>query len=238
MGNPYSEQLRMALREAANPDRAEQEKRYLKSDDSFLGISVPYGHRLAKDFRRTHPELSIVDIRTVAADLWDGLYHEEKRLAVQLLDACCSKLERKDWPLLECWVRQAGSWDLLDEIAAHLLGSLVDRYPDLDADFDRWITDENLWVRRAALVSHVLRIRHATVAPERVRRLCAPLVADSEYFIQKALGWVLRECAVKDPAGTVSFLVALQGKIKRSVLREVVRKLDPALQHQVVPPRA
>ncbi|MHB9129837.1 MAG: DNA alkylation repair protein [Armatimonadota bacterium] len=228
------DELRHTLREQADPVRAEGEKRYLKSDDRFLGVTVPAGRRIVATFRRTHNDLPFAEVRAVVAELWHSDFHEEKRLAVQLLDAYAAALTPEDWPLLADWVREAGNWDLIDEIAAHLLGTLCEKYPELDREFDVWITDENFWVRRAALVSHVLRIRHATVTTARVRELCTPLMTDRAYFVQKALGWVLRECAVRDPEGTVPFLCAWSGNTARLILREAVSKLDEASRQHVL----
>ena len=228
------EQLRQALRTHTDPNRAEHERRYLKSDDRFLGVTLPLGDRIAKDFRRACRDLPFSDIRAIAHALWQGEYHEEKRLAVQLLDLYCKALTREDWPLLLDWVRDAGSWDLIDDIATHLLGSLSERFSELDKELDWWITDANLWVRRAALVSYVLRLRHGTVAPARVRQLCDSLMQDREYFVKKALGWVLRECAVQDAEGTVAFLQRWNGSTARPIVREAIRKLDPAWQQQIL----
>lgn len=234
MQNSIIQNMQQALRAAGRPDRAEHERRYLKSEDDFLGVSVPAGQRIAWDTRRANPELTHDDIVSIANALWAAGMHEEKRLAVQWLHEHCRSLTPDDWPLLEDWVRSAGSWDLIDEISAHLLGSLGERWPALEAHFDTWVGDTNLWVRRAALVSHVVRVRHHTVAPARVRELCDSLMMDGEYFVKKALGWVLRECAVVDPDGTVAFLLPWAARAPRLILREAVRKLDADQQAQVL----
>ncbi len=224
------QQLCQSLRAHANPERAFHEKRYLKSTDTFLGVSVPAGQAIARALRKSHPDLSSDEIRALAITLWHSEVHEERRLAVQLLDRYVKLLTRDDWPMLEDWARASGSWDLLDEIAAHLLASLAERYPEFDVHFDTWVHDDNFWLRRAALVSHVVRLRHGSVTPARVRHLCTPLMTDPEYFIKKAVGWLLRECAVRDPEGTVAFLLPWKGRTARPVLREAVRKLPDNLR--------
>lgn len=226
--------LRHALRQLANPERAPQEKRYLKSDDVFLGVSVPAGHRIAREFKSTHRALPFATVRAIADALWQSDIHEEKRLAAQVLNVYAASLTPEDWPLLTRWTRTAGSWDLIDEIAPHLLGVVAEKWPQLEEEFDAWITDDNLWVRRAALVSHVMRIRHATVAPERVRSLCDSLMMDREYFVVKALGWVLRECAVREPDETIAFLQRHAQQTSRMVLREAVSKLDKERQQMLL----
>lgn len=234
MENDHLEALRQALRAATNPQRAANEQRYLKSTDAFLGVTVPAGHALAKAFQRAHADLPLPAVRQLADALWHAGMHEEKRLAVQLLERYAARLTSEEWPLLERWVRVAGSWDLVDGIAAHLLAVLVERFPALEAEFDRWVADENLWVRRAVLVTQVPRIRHAAISPQRIWHWCDYLAADREYFVRKALGWVLRECAMRDPDATIAFLRRRSDALPRCVLREAVRKLDPSRQQAVL----
>jgi 3-methyladenine DNA glycosylase AlkD len=223
--------LQATLRALATPERAAQEKRYLKSADDFLGVTVPASERVARDFHRAHPD---ADIRAVATALWASGWHEEKRLAVQLFETKPRLLTAADWPLLLCWVRDASSWDLVDGIAAHLQGALLDSEPRFEADVDAWVADPDPWVRRAALVAQVCRLRRGTVPAARIRALCAALLADREYFVRKALGWLLRECAVHDPDATETFLRT--HPVPRPVLREAVRKWEPARQARVLSP--
>jgi len=227
-------QLRQSLHDLADPVRAEREKRYLKSTDQFIGVTVPASKRLAKAVRREQTDRAFTDVRALAEALWAGEFHEEKRLAVQLFDEYRASLTPAEWPLLLTWVREAGSWDLVDEIAAHLLGSMAERYPEYDAEFDSLIQDCDFWVRRAALVSCVVRIRHRTVSASRVCTLCDSLMTDREYFVRKALGWVLRECATIEPEYTVPFLRRWAGIAPRMILREAVRKLEPDQQQLVL----
>jgi 3-methyladenine DNA glycosylase AlkD len=227
--------LKAALRAEAVPERADHERAYLKSTDAFLGVTLPAGQRVVRAFRAANKGLPFDEVRALARGLWAGEFHEEKRLAVQLLDAFAASLAPDDWPMLARWVRESGSWDLIDEISAHLLGPLAAEYAHLDAEFDAWVRDDDLWVRRAALVSYVLRVRHAEPgAPARVRGLCEPLMTDRAYFVQKAVGWLLRECAVQEPEATLVFLLPWVGTAPRPTLREAVRKLPDAQRRRVL----
>ena len=227
------DELQQTLRMAANPDRAKGEQRYLKSTDTFLGVSVPAGDAIVRAFRKAHPRIAFPEVRALSCALWSSEIHEEKRLAVQLLDGYHAALTAAEWPLLAQWVRESGSWDLVDDIAVHLLSELLDRYAHFDAEIDTWIHDGDFWVRRAALVCHVLRLRHGSVSPQHVFRLCDSAMADREYFVRKALGWVLRECAGVDPDATVAFLRQWR-TASRLILREAVRKLDSDRQRLVL----
>ncbi|HEY3379632.1 MAG TPA: DNA alkylation repair protein [Armatimonadota bacterium] len=223
-------ELQQALRITADPQRAAQSKAYLKSADDFLGVSVPAGQRVVADFLRAHGELPFSTVREIAQALWQSNMHEDKRLAMQLMHAYVAALTADEWAMLSQRIRQSGSWDLVDEISAHLLGTLAERFPEFEAEFDGWVADDDLWVRRASLVSQVVRLRQRTVTPARVRDLCLPMIEDKEYFVRKALGWLLRECAVLDPEGTIAFLRPWRKTISRMILREAVCKLDPARQ--------
>ena len=80
-------------------------------------------------------------------------------------------------------------WDTVDALAAHPVGTLVMRYPELGAVMDRWIDDDNIWVARTAIL-HQLRYKDA-INEARLFSYVEKRAADTEFFIRKALGWAL-----------------------------------------------
>lgn len=130
--------------------------------------------------------------------LWDGAGFREERYAA--LTLCAHRLyrpwagERAAVPLYRHLVESGAWWDLVDDIAAHRIGPILRAHPDTEPDRMRsWATSNNLWVRRAAILSQL------SSRDETDRRLLVdcitPNLADREFFIRKATGWSLRQYA-------------------------------------------
>jgi hypothetical protein len=117
--------FRSQLRAAGNPGRAEKEKAYLKSPYRFFGASLPAIENVAKEFRKTHPDAGRGDLFALAEKLWDSVYHEEKSLAIKLLARYPEHLDLEAMPVLERMLTQCVGWDHTDEIAIHLVGTVL-----------------------------------------------------------------------------------------------------------------
>lgn len=86
-------QLDAALRAAGTPDRADEEKRYLKSDLRHFGTSMPAIHRVTRAFSDAHPESTRADLRALVEELWDAGVHELRMTAVELMTLRSGLLE-------------------------------------------------------------------------------------------------------------------------------------------------
>ena len=132
-----------------------------------------------------------------------------------------------DAALLERLIRQAGTWALVDELAPVVMGGLVERYPELAAALDRWAADEDFWVRRAALLSLLRPLRRGEGDFDRFARYADMMLAEREFFIRKAIGWVLRETGRRRPDLVAAWLEPRIGQVSGVTLREAVTPLPP-----------
>src|SRR5262249_27107822 len=142
-----------------------------------------------------------------------------RAIAVLLLQARSDLLEPRDVRLLEALIRASQTWALIDILAPYAMGALVERKPALASALRRWARDEDFWVRRAALLSLLLPLRRGQGDFTLFEELAVPLLPDKEFFVRKAIGWVLRETAKKQPALVERFLrqhgEAMSGLSKR-----------------------
>src|SRR3972149_4934827 len=95
--------------------------------------------------------------------------------------------------------RESQTWAVVDFLAIQVAGPLVVRFPDLGAVLDRWATDSDFWVRRAAMLALLLPLRRGARDFERFSRYADGMLEEKEFFIRKAIGWGLREAAKKGP---------------------------------------
>ena len=106
---------------------------------------------------------------------------------------------------LERWITTKPWWDTVDMLSTHIAGSLFIRYPEaFNQYFERWRVDENIWLRRTALL-YQLKFKNKTDV-ERLFALIIDNQSDKEFFIQKAIGWVLREYSKTSPEIVMAFI--------------------------------
>jgi 3-methyladenine DNA glycosylase AlkD len=216
--------LEQRLRAVGSPDRAEHERAYLKSDLEFVGVGVPAIRAAATALWRSRdldrPELlELVDL------LWDRGIHECRMAAVELLDLGGPLLRAGDIALLERLVRESRTWALVDGLAASVIGPLAERCPELASTLDRWASDDDLWVRRAALLAHLPALRRGEGDFERFAGYADRMLEEREFFIRKAIGWVLRDTARRRPQLVTAWLAPRVHRASGVTVREAVKHL-------------
>lgn len=220
--------LEQRLRAAGSPARAANEKRYLKSDLDFLGVPAPTIRALVKTWLRERRGLEREDLTRLARALWRRRLHELRACAIVLLQARQALLEAGDIELLETMLRRSNTWAYVDAIAVHVLGPLVERSPKLETVLDRWAADGDLWIRRSAVLALLLPLRRGEGDWHRFVRFADAMLDEKEFFIRKALGWVLREVAKVDPDRVRRFVDARIDHISGVTIREAVKYLPSA----------
>lgn len=219
--------LDSALRSLGSPERAEQERRYLKSELTHYGVTVPAIHRLARQTVRAHAGIDHAGLVELAAGLWAVPVHERRALGADLLALRVDLLGPGDVPMLERMIRESKTWALVDELAPSVMGPLFERHPDLGEVLDRWSSDPDFWVRRAALLAHLLPLRKGAGDFERFARSADSMLEEGEFFVRKAIGWVLREAGKTRPALVAEWLRPRVHRASGVTVREAVRYLAP-----------
>lgn len=196
MSEQLVDRIRQDLRDIADPERAPGQQAYMKSVMPFLGVRVPDARRAATQAAKGTDAATLL---TAATELWDTAEHREERYAAMaLLSPRALRGDARTVPIVEHMVRTGQWWDYTDELA-HRLADLHDARPvDTAALVHAWARDDDLWIRRIAILSQLGRgIR---LDPEVLADAIGPNTSDPEFFIRKAIGWALREYARVAPA--------------------------------------
>lgn len=215
------------LASAGTPGRAEQERRYLKSDLYFLGASHWETGRIARSIaRREHLDREAT--LALATALWGPPVFERRAAAATILETGAGMLLPADMPLLERLLRESGTWALVDDLSASVVGEISFRQPDaVRPVLDRWAADPDFWIRRASLLAELLPLkRGAALEPFALR--ADTMLDEQEFFIRKAIGWVLREAGKRRPADVVAWLEPRVARASGVTVREAVKYLPEA----------
>jgi 3-methyladenine DNA glycosylase AlkD len=213
------------LGELADPERAVQEKRYLKSDLRHLGVRLPDLRKVAVS---AAAGLDRPATLAVVGELWDEPLHERRMVAIEVLIRNTPLLTADDLTVAERLVRASHTWAYVDALAVKVVGGLVTRYPSLGGTLDVWVGDENFWIRRTSLLALLPGIRSGDADLGRLSAYGDALMGEREFFIRKALGWVLRELAKRDPAWVASWVRDRVSTVSGVTIREAVRHLPEA----------
>ena len=216
-----------AMLPLADAARAAQEKRYLKSDLDFLGVAVPGIRRAVTETARSYQGLPRDDALAWARALWHD-QHERRMAAIEVLCRYAKLLEPAELPQLEAWIREARSWAYVDSLAGTVAGTIALRHPAAWPLIDPWATDEDFWVRRSALLTLLPGIRRGQPDLARFERYATPMLTEREFFIRKAIGWVLREISKQDPAYVAAWTRRHLDAMSGVTFREAVRRLPEA----------
>lgn len=217
-----ADEIEARLGELADPARAAQEKRYLKSDLRHLGVRMPALRQVAVT---AAAGLDREQTLALVAELWQAPVHERRMAAVEILIMGTPLLRADDLAVAERLIRASHTWAYVDALAVKVVGGLVTRFPRLAAGLDTWVRDENFWIRRTSLLALLAGIRAGTPDLGRLSAYGEALVGEREFFIRKALGWVLRELAKSEPAWVTTWVRDHLTVVSGVTIREAVRHL-------------
>ena len=193
--------IRSALEHAGDPVRAEGQQRYMKSAMPYRGLTSPQLRALLRPLLAAYVPDSRAEWEATVRDLWDGASHREEwyaALAVARHRRARAWLDPESLQLWRHLVVTGAWWDVVDETATHLVGDVLRAYPlDVTPLMDAWADDEDLWVRRTAVICQVGH-RDATDRDLLLRAVEANL-DDRSFWLRKAIGWALRDYARTDP---------------------------------------
>lgn len=219
-----ADEIEASLRAVGTPERAEGEKAYLKSDLEFLGVTLG---QIRKAARSRAKDPSRAEAIALAQALWAKPIFDRRLAATIVLEAGAGCLVPDDLELLERLVRESRTWALVDNLADDVLGRLLLAHPDAVPRLDRWAIDDDFWVRRAALLAQ-LRPLKAGAPLDRFAGYADAMLDEREFFIRKAIGWVLRETGKRRPDEVFAWLRPRVERASGVTIREAVKYLEPA----------
>lgn len=226
-----ADEIAAALHAHGDPERAGKERTYLHSELEFFGTGVPTTRRVVRASLDAHPGVSHDEVVALAEALWAEPVHERRLAAVELLSACTAELSADDVALLERLLRDSRTWALVDPLAIGVVGALADRddgATHLGGMLDRWATDDDVWIRRSALLALLVPLRRGEGDWDRFSRYASAMADERDVRIRKAVGWVLRETGKRRPELVVEWVRPRAADLSGVTWREAIKPLSPA----------
>lgn len=198
-------------------------EKYMKNLFLFHGLKTDLRRSLHKQAVEIHKEEVKANAREIALELYSKQQREYHYSAVELLmKELKSTFRKDDIVLIEKLLVTHSWWDTVDTISKYLLGGYLQQYPDQIPEVVKHFSgSENMWLNRAAIL---FQLGYKKNTDEKLLfRECEKHRHSKEFFIQKAIGWALREYAKTNPEAVRAF-VAKAG-LKRLSTREALKNL-------------
>jgi len=194
----------------------------------YYGIKKPERAELEKLFFAENGYPDLHNLEEVIRALWTLPQREYQYTAYSLLRKFTKKVSLEYVGFYEYLILTKSWWDTVDGISAEFLGIHFDRFPELiDEWTTKWMSSGNIWLQRSCIL-YQLKYKGKTDL-NRLYSFIEELSFSNEFFIQKAIGWVLREYSKTD-AGEVKKYVSktqLKPLSKREALKWLNKKNNP-----------
>jgi 3-methyladenine DNA glycosylase AlkD len=206
--HPYVVSIKNLFEQNANPVQAGPMKKYMRDQFEYLGIKSPQGTALLRQHLTEHGLPAVEEMDQVVHELWDLPQREFQYVAMNLMERLEKKLPAKSIKTLEYMITHKSWWDTVDNIS-HSVGILFRKYPDVKKKYlSKWRASKNIWLRRTAIL-YQLDFKHETDFDLLCEIICENL-GSNEFFINKAIGWSLRQYARIDPKAVKKFVNATE----------------------------
>jgi 3-methyladenine DNA glycosylase AlkD len=222
--NPLADLVTADLAARADSAKAAGMAAYMKTTMPFFGVQTVERRKILREARRRFPIDSSEGYRGTVIALWERPHREEKYCAVDFA------VDEKRWirfdhlDLYRRLIVEGAWWDFVDLVAAKLIGRvLLDDPGQMWPILDRWIDDEDMWLRRTSILAQ-LKHKEGTDT-DRLFGYCLLRADEAEFFIRKAIGWALREYAKTDPDAVREFLAAHGDELSPLSYREAAKHL-------------
>lgn len=220
-------QLRSRLKRVADPEKAPQMQKYMKSNMPYLGVSAPLARKV---FKETFADLEFEDAeawKNTILGIWrNARFREEWYAAVALCEsrACKSVQTPETLSLYEEMIVTGAWWDVVDALASHCVGDLLRRYPkQIRKEMLRWSRSENMWKRRTSILCQ-LGFK-ADTDLDLLYSCIRPSLGSKEFFLRKAIGWALRHYAWTNPGEVRRYVQAHENELSALSMREALKNI-------------
>ena len=209
------EKLVKELKAVANPDDALAMKAYMKNKFEFLGVKTPARRKLAKAFFKQQTD-SVIDWNFIN-DAWNNPYRELQYAALDYLEIRKKLLTPSDLSRLKKLAQTKSWWDTIDFLD-RLVGLIIYQFPETKEIILSWSCNEDIWLRRLAIDHQLLRKEETDT--ELLEQILVNNLGQTEFFINKAIGWALRDYSKTNPEWVRDFIERHQAEMAALSIRE------------------
>ena len=222
--HPYVVSLKTLFEQNADPSQAAPMKKYMRDQFEYLGIKTPQSLALQKEFYSKNGPPKIADLDPILRDLWALPQREFQYVAVGLLGRSESQIPANFIKTIEYLIVTKSWWDTVDSLAGGTVGVHFLRFPEVREKYlAKWRVSENFWLRRTTILFQLGYKQNTDF--ELLCDIIRENLGSKEFFINKAIGWALRQYARTDPKAVKRFVNATK-ELSPLSRREAMKHLE------------
>ncbi|HET6594290.1 MAG TPA: DNA alkylation repair protein [Anaerolineales bacterium] len=219
--HPYVSSLKTLLEQHADLTQAAPMKKYMRDQFEYLGVKSPQVKALFRQAVKENGLPSPEGLDQIVRELWELPQREFQYLAISLMERLEKNLPSNIIKTLEYMITYKSWWDTVDNIS-HIVGIHFKRYPEVREKYlPKWRASDNLWLRRTAILFQ-LDYKEETNF-DLLQEIIQENLGSTEFFINKAIGWALRQYARIDPNAVKKFVksTALHPLSRREAMKHL-----------------
>ena len=212
-----------------SPERAAFERAYMKSALKFHGVDAAAIRAATAEFVRAHKDALDHDgVVGVVDTLFGSGWFDLRSAGLDVLDRRRTLLGEGDAAWLIGLVRAGACWAHVDWLATRIVPEALPGKPA--RLLKSWARDDDFWVRRTALLAQLGELRRGGGDFPLFEALAVPMLGEKEFFIRKAIGWVLRETSKRRPELVADFVARHGAAMSGLTYREATRRLPDRIR--------
>jgi len=219
--HPYILPIAKSFKQYAQTEKAAGAKAYMRNQFEYFGLTAPVRQSISKTYLKESLPV-YTDLGIIIKELWDLPQREFQYFGLDLIAALKKQWTPEIIDLLEFIILQKSWWDTVDFTASNLIGHYFKLFPaQIINKTGKWNRSDNLWLQRTSILFQLKYKNDTDILL--LSRYILPLTASKEFFIQKAIGWALREYSKSNPGWVTEFVN--QNKLAPLSKREALKSI-------------
>ena len=204
-----------------NEEQAQKMSKYMLNKFEYIGIKTPKRRKIFKNFFKEYKNEEKIDWEFVNK-CWENKYREFQYVAADYLKNMKDKLTIDDIPKFKQLILKKSWWDTIDNLDM-TIGALALKDSNVNKILLEWSLDENIWLRRIAIDHQLLRKEKTNT--ELLEKILKNNLGQAEFFINKAIGWALRNYSKTNPERVKNFIEENKEKMAKLSIKEASKYL-------------
>ncbi len=221
----YIENLAIEFFKEKNEAYAKAQSAYMKNLFPYVGMKSDVRKRISTVYIKENGKPDFSEMFEAIKKLWQKPERDFQYFGMELMTKYLKKYQENTLEIIEFMITQKSWWDTVDLIAAKFAGQYFKLFPEKTLEVtEKWLNSGNIWLQRSALLFQLSYKKNTNA--ELMFRYILKLKDSKEFFIRKAIGWILREYSKTNPKVVVDFVKSntLSGLSEREALKWLKNK--------------
>ena len=203
--NEFINSLEKEFNKHSNQIVAKSQQAYMRNKFNFYGLTASQRREIQKPIIKKYIQLLKTNLEQLIKNLWEKEHRDYQYCAQELILHNTKQFKISDIYLFEFMIKHKSWWDTIDFVSPKILGIYFKLYPEtIEKQIDKWIMSNNIWLQRSCLLFQLKYKENLNT--QLLSHVIHSLSDSKEFFINKAIGWILREYSKTNQEWVIDFV--------------------------------